>query len=414
MLGCSRSDTLPADVTGALEQAITRHDLAATVALFADDAEILPQHGPAIRGREEIEAYFQDSITPKVAYDTDTEMTLVRGDLAVEQGRYRVRNVRRGSDVEEGKYLHVWRRVATTGSCTGSSTTQTSNLAPRSRSSPRARKVRRSAMSTRLFSRFREVEPAGEAAAGGMKSPRERSMSNGCGSAPASAARRAIDSMDAVYRAELRELRSAEIQACALVDEIWVTLLNGPLGERVSQYVATLRRRRRSRARRQQRSHRNPVMRALVHEASRIAENCSTNVRDVVLVAALQQMVHYLIASYGTIAAHAKALGLMEQAALFHGHAESDRQFDLDLSSLAKIEVNPQALTRSDNDRRHDQLTIVGIAPAEQRARNVPAVADGQHVVEPSGCTWITVRLACATDIPSHARGSTFSAFTTR
>ena len=113
ILGCSRTDTLPADVTGALEQAITRHDLAATVALFADDAQILPQHGPAIRGREEIEAYFRDSITPKVAYDTDTEMTLVRGDLAVEQGRYRVRNVRRGSDVEDGKYLHVWRRMGT-------------------------------------------------------------------------------------------------------------------------------------------------------------------------------------------------------------------------------------------------------------------------------------------------------------
>ncbi|MGH8239481.1 MAG: YybH family protein [Steroidobacteraceae bacterium] len=113
IFGCSRTDTLPADVTGALEQAITRHDLAATVALFADDAQILPQHGPAIRGREEIEAYFKDSITPKVAYDTDTEMTLVRGDLAVEQGRYRVRNVRRGSDVEDGKYLHVWRRMGT-------------------------------------------------------------------------------------------------------------------------------------------------------------------------------------------------------------------------------------------------------------------------------------------------------------
>ena len=65
ILGCSRSDTLPADVTGALEQAYTRHDLEATVGLFADDAQILPQHGPAIRGREEIEAYFRDSITPK-------------------------------------------------------------------------------------------------------------------------------------------------------------------------------------------------------------------------------------------------------------------------------------------------------------------------------------------------------------
>lgn len=111
MLGCSRTDTLPADVTGALEQAISRHDLAASVALFSDDAQILPQHGPAVRGRQEIEAYLNDWTTPKVTYDTDTELTLVRGDLGVEQGRYRIRNIRRGSDVEDGKYLHVWRRV---------------------------------------------------------------------------------------------------------------------------------------------------------------------------------------------------------------------------------------------------------------------------------------------------------------
>jgi hypothetical protein len=37
----------------------------------------------------------------------------VNGDLAVEQGRYRIRNVRRGADVEEGKYLNVWRRSGT-------------------------------------------------------------------------------------------------------------------------------------------------------------------------------------------------------------------------------------------------------------------------------------------------------------
>lgn len=112
ILGCSRgADTLPADVTGALEQAFSRHDVAASVALFTDDAEILPQHGGAISGRPAIENYFKDSMAPMFTYDTDTQMTLVRGDLGIEQGRYRVRNVRRGSDVEEGKYLHVWRRV---------------------------------------------------------------------------------------------------------------------------------------------------------------------------------------------------------------------------------------------------------------------------------------------------------------
>jgi ketosteroid isomerase-like protein len=111
IVGCSRNASLPDDVTGALDQAFTRHDLAAVMALFTDDAQILPEHGPVVAGRAEIEQYYKDSMTPVASYATDTEMTLVSGDLAVEQGRYRVRNIRRGLDVEEGKYVHVWRRA---------------------------------------------------------------------------------------------------------------------------------------------------------------------------------------------------------------------------------------------------------------------------------------------------------------
>lgn len=196
-------------------------------------------------------------------------------------------------------------------------------------------------MSTRLFSRFRVVEPTAEAAASGAKSPREALNEQWLRIRAGLGGSSTIDSMEAVYQAELRELRSAEIQACAIVDEIWVTLLNGPLADRVGDYVAALRRRV---TEHEGDGHRNPVMRALVHEASRIAENCTTNMRDVVLVAALQHIVHYLITSYGTLAAHAKALGVMDQAERFHALAVSDRQFDLDLSSLAKTEVNLQAL----------------------------------------------------------------------
>lgn len=208
-------------------------------------------------------------------------------------------------------------------------------------------------MSTRLFKRSREEEPvteAGSSSGSGAKSPREALNEQWLRIRAGLGGSSAIDSMHAVYRAELRDLRSAETQACALVDEIFVTLLNGPLAERVGQYVAALRRMTVEHERMMElgeegRSHRNPYMRAFVHEASRVAENCSTHVRDVVLVATLQHMVHYLIASYGTIAAHAKVLGLPEQAAHFHACAESDRQFDEDLSALAKNEVNPAALT---------------------------------------------------------------------
>lgn len=85
MAGCSRGGTLPDSVTGAWEQAFTRHDLAGCVALFTDDAEILPQHGPKVSGKKDIEAFLQDSMNQRVSYDTDTQMTIVRDDLAVEE-----------------------------------------------------------------------------------------------------------------------------------------------------------------------------------------------------------------------------------------------------------------------------------------------------------------------------------------
>jgi ketosteroid isomerase-like protein len=108
---CSQDKRLPAAVTSAFEQAFTRDDLAATIALFAEDAQVLPEHAPAVVGRPAIEQFLKDQMTPVTTFNTETQMTIVRRDLAVEQGLYRVRDVRRGSDVEEGKYVHVWRKV---------------------------------------------------------------------------------------------------------------------------------------------------------------------------------------------------------------------------------------------------------------------------------------------------------------
>ena len=108
--GCGQGrESLPKSVTQAYEQAFNADDLDATVALFDDDAQILPERGPAVSGRAGIAEYLKDQMTPVVSFNTDSEMTMVRNDLAIEQGQYRVRDVRRGSDIEEGKYLHVWR-----------------------------------------------------------------------------------------------------------------------------------------------------------------------------------------------------------------------------------------------------------------------------------------------------------------
>ena len=108
--GCAnRSEVLPKSVVQSFEQAFNADDLEACLALFDDDAQILPERGPAVSGREGIAAFLKDQMTPVVSFNTEADMSMVRADIAIEQGSYRVRDVRRGSDVEEGKYMHVWR-----------------------------------------------------------------------------------------------------------------------------------------------------------------------------------------------------------------------------------------------------------------------------------------------------------------
>lgn len=111
LAACSSNEQLPRSVVQSFEQAFNADDLPACLALFADDAQILPEHGPIVTGRADIEQFLKDQMTPVISFNTETDMSLVRRDLAVEQGHYRVRDVRRGSDVEAGKYVHIWRNV---------------------------------------------------------------------------------------------------------------------------------------------------------------------------------------------------------------------------------------------------------------------------------------------------------------
>ena len=161
--------------------------------------------------------------------------------------------------------------------------------------------------------------------------------------------RPAFDGLTALYHAELHELHSAEQQLGALADEVWVSVRNGPLAERLSDYAAALRVREAELGNMltatgaNSRERPDEVMRALVVKASRMAEQSSINVRDAALVASLQRIIHYMIAEYGTIAAHAKALGRLPEAAHFAQHANLDKEVDRELSELAKSTLNPEA-----------------------------------------------------------------------
>lgn len=101
---------LPAGLLSQFEIAYTQHDLEACLALFSDEAQILPEHGAAVSGRDNLANFLKNSMTPVISFNTDTDMLIVRGDVAIEQGHFTVRNIRRGANIELGKYMHIWRK----------------------------------------------------------------------------------------------------------------------------------------------------------------------------------------------------------------------------------------------------------------------------------------------------------------
>jgi ketosteroid isomerase-like protein len=112
LASCTAHDgALPNEVTNALASAFTRGDAAACAALYSDDAAIISEDAAPVRGRDAITAFFRDQVTRDILFSTDSDVSLVDGSLAMDQGTYRVRDTRRGVDVETGQYLNVWRRI---------------------------------------------------------------------------------------------------------------------------------------------------------------------------------------------------------------------------------------------------------------------------------------------------------------
>jgi ketosteroid isomerase-like protein len=112
LAGCTTQDMqLPTTVTTALESAFNKGDIQACVDLYADDAEIIAEDSPAVRGKSAISQFFNNAVSRDISFDTDSTLSVVSGDVAMEQGTYRVRNVVQGIDVEYGDYLNVWRRT---------------------------------------------------------------------------------------------------------------------------------------------------------------------------------------------------------------------------------------------------------------------------------------------------------------
>ena len=85
------------------------------IALYADDAVLMPPGAPLARGQAAIKAHLAKEIAGAkaggVAFVLGTENEVgVSGDLAWHSGTYLVKN-KAGATVDAGKYLETWRKV---------------------------------------------------------------------------------------------------------------------------------------------------------------------------------------------------------------------------------------------------------------------------------------------------------------
>ena len=84
------------------------------------------------------------------------------------------------------------------------------------------------------------------------------------------------------------------------------------------------------------------AMRGLVEDATQdMSEAERGPMMDVVIIAAAQRIEHYEIASYGTLAALARAAGHPGLGNLLHATLEEEKRMDEELSRIAEEEVNP-------------------------------------------------------------------------
>jgi ferritin-like metal-binding protein YciE len=89
------------------------------------------------------------------------------------------------------------------------------------------------------------------------------------------------------------------------------------------------------------------AMEGLIKEAESILEDtdADTMVRDAGIIIASQKVEHYEIASYGSLVAMAKKIGLEDAARILGKTLEEEKATDTNLTKLALSEINEEAVS---------------------------------------------------------------------
>lgn len=170
-----------------------------------------------------------------------------------------------------------------------------------------------------------------------------------------------LDSTQAVYVAQLKDLFSVEKQLVAALEK----LEEAATDENLKKGFAAHREQTQEQAKRLQevfdRAEASPGRRkckgmaAIIEEAEEvIASKGEGASKDAALIAAAQRTEHYEIAVYGTAVALATQLGNTEDQAALQKSLEEEKEMDRKLSSLAMGEVNPSASSETTTGQGSD------------------------------------------------------------
>lgn len=88
----------------------------------------------------------------------------------------------------------------------------------------------------------------------------------------------------------------------------------------------------------------NDIMKGILNVGKKIRdESTESSVRDAGIIASAQIAMHYYIAAYGTLGAHAKTLGIQEVAEMCEQTVSERKRRDEQLTTIAEGVVNQQA-----------------------------------------------------------------------
>lgn len=158
-----------------------------------------------------------------------------------------------------------------------------------------------------------------------------------------------IDTLEALFFAELQELRSAELQLAAQLVGLGQELQNPSLEALLPGYASELHSRREDiekvlgAAGIDSKEHSDQAMKSLLDELVKMSQLRVPQVRDAAFIDSLQRIVHVKIAAYGSVATFARTLGRREDAARLAEYVEREKAVDAELTAIAAGQANQQA-----------------------------------------------------------------------